>query len=297
MKFDFKRFFLITFGVIILGSGLHFFLFPSNLAVGGVSGFSIVLNNFIPSLSVGTIMFVVNIILFIAAFIFIGREFLGYTIYSSFALSGIIYLYEKIAPMEKPIVDSLGLNLLYGIIIGAVGMAIIFNQNSSTGGTDIIAKIINKYTNINIGISLILADFIVTLLAGLAFGIELGMYALLGVFINSFVIDNVIAGFNKKINMVIISREAEKINSFILKEIDRGTTLYYAEGGHTRDKKLIINTIVENKEYIKIKNYVKGIDNKAFIFLNVVNEVVGEGFIEEISQKEQRNKKVKKSEA
>lgn len=264
----------------MLSIGLCFFLMPSNLAIGGVSGFAMVLNRFFPILPVGAIMFVVNIILFILAFIIIGKEFGGYTIYASLCLSGIVYFLEILLPVREPIVDDILLNLIYGIIISGIGMGIIFYQNASTGGTDIIAKIINKFTHIDIGKSLLASDFLITVMAGFAFGPKMGMYALIGIIINSLVIDNIIAGFNTKINMMIISERYEEINRFILTEMDRGTTLYYAEGGHSRNRKMIVNTIVSKREYIRIKNFVKALDDRAFISLNFVSEVFGEGFIE-----------------
>lgn len=281
MKFNWKRFIKINFGIIILVAGLYFFLMPSNLAVGGVSGFAMVMNKFFPILPVGGIMLILNIILFILAFLIIGKEFGGYTIYASLAISGSIYVLEKIIPMNTPFVDDLLLNLVYGILICGVGMAIIFYQNASTGGTDILAKIINKFTHIDIGKSLLVSDFVITLLAGLAFGPKLGMYALMGIIINSLVIDNIIAGFNTKLNMMIISEKHEEINKFILEEIGRGTTLYHAQGGHSRKEKMIVNSIVSKREYIRIKKYVKALDTRAFVSLNFVSEVLGEGFVQE----------------
>lgn len=270
----------ITLGTVILLIGLYFFLMPSNLAIGGVSGFAMVMNRFFPVLPVGAIMLIMNIILFILAFLIIGKEFGGYTIYSSLLLSGLIYLLEKVHPMPLPLVDDILLNLVFGIVISGIGMGVIFYQNASTGGTDIIAKIINKFAHIDIGKSLLASDFIITVLAGIAFGPRLGMYAVIGIAMNALVIDNIIAGFNTKLNMMIISEKYEEINRFILEEVQRGTTLYHAEGGHSRDKKTIVNTIVSKREYIRIKTYVKALDSRAFISLNFVSEVLGEGFIE-----------------
>lgn len=260
--------------------GLYYFLIPSNLAVGGVTGLAMVLNNIIPTIPIGAIMLILNLILFILAFILIGKEFGGYTIYCSFLLSGLIYIFEIATPLNKPLIDDLLINLIYGIIISGIGMAIVFYQNASTGGTDIVAKIINKYMHIDIGKALFLADFLIVIFAGFSFGLKLGLYAFLGIVINSLVIDNFIAGFNKKMNIMINSNRSEDINKFILEELDRGTTLYNAVGGFSKKDKIIVNTIVDRKEYITIRNYVKSIDPNAFISVGFVNEVLGEGFIE-----------------
>lgn len=278
MKFNLKRFLLINIGLIILAFGLHFFLIPSNLAVGGTSGLAMVINSLIPSISIGLMLGIINFILFIIAFIMFGKEFGGYTVYTSLALSGLLSLFEIWLPMKIPYIDDLFINLIFGILITGIGMGIIFNENASTGGTDIVARIINKYSHIEIGKSLLLADFLITLFAGLVFGPRLGMYALLGVIINSFVIDKMIEGFNRKISMFIISNKFELINRYILEEMERGTTIYHATGGYSNEDKRIINTIVSRGEYIKIRDFIRSVDNRAFVSISHVTEVEGEGF-------------------
>ena len=278
MKIDLKRFLLINGGLLILTFGLYFFLIPSNLAVGGAAGIAMIISYLVPTIPMGVILGIINIMLFIVAFLVLGKEFGGYTVYSSLALSGMIAIFEIIVPMNQPFTDDLFINLIFGILIAGVGMGIVFNQNASTGGTDIIAKIINKYTHMDIGKSLLLSDFFITLLAGVVFGARLGMYALLGIVINSLVIDKMIAGFNVKINMVIISKEVESINRYILDEISRGTTIYHATGGYSNDDKRIINTIVSRSEYIRIRSFVKSIDHRAFVSVSFITEVEGEGF-------------------
>lgn len=278
MKLILKRFMLINIGLIILAIGLHFFLIPSNLAVGGTTGLAMVINSLIPSIPIGLILGAINTILFIVAFIILGKEFGGYTVYTSLALSGLLSLLEIWFPMNIPYIDDLFINLVFGILIAGIGMGVIFNENASTGGTDIIARIINKYAHIDIGKSLLLADFLITLFAGLVFGPRLGMYALLGVIINSLVIDKMIEGFNRKISMFIISNEFELINKYILEEMERGTTIYHATGGYSNQDKRIINTIVSRGEYIKIRDFIRAVDNRAFVSISHVTEVEGEGF-------------------
>ncbi|HCO18769.1 YitT family protein [Gudongella oleilytica] len=278
MKLNIKKFLIINVGLAIMTAGLYFFLMPSNLAVGGATGLAMVLSYLIPSIPMGVILAVINIILFITAFLVLGKEFGGLTVYSSLALSGMIALLELVVPMTHPFTDDLFINLIFGILISGVGMGIVFNQNASTGGTDIVAKIINKYLHLDIGKSLLAADFLITLFAGLVFGARLGMYALLGIVINSFVIDKMIAGFNVKINMIIISDHIDEINEFILVDVFRGTTIYHATGGYSKEDKRIINTIVSRSEYIRIRNFIKSIDEKAFVAVSYITEVEGEGF-------------------
>ena len=277
-KFDIKRFFLINIGVLILAAGLYFFLIPADLAVGGVTGLAMVLNKFVPVLRVGTIMFIANIILFIIAFIILGKEFVGYTIYTSLVLSGLIDILDIMVPLKAPLVDDIILNLVYGIVIQGVGMAIILNQGTSTGGTDIVAKIINKYTDFPIGISLLISDVLIVASSIFAFGIEIGLYSFIGITFNSVIIDKFIAGFNTRIKVVIISDKERVISEYINHEIKRGVTLLYGAGGFSNTDKRIINTVVSRREYVRIKKHIKEIDPKAFIWINFVNEVLGEGF-------------------
>lgn len=275
-----KEYILITLGIFLVAVGIYYFLVPSNLAAGGVSGLAIVINQFFPSIPVGLLMLGMNIILFIIAFIVIGSNFGAKTIYSSLGLSGMIWVLEKLYPISQPIVDDLLLQLLFGILISGIGMGIVFNQNASTGGTDIIAKIINKFFHIDIGKSLLLSDFLITLAAGLTFGPKIGMYALLGVVINGFVIDNVIQGLNVCKQVTIISSKSEEIKKYIIEELGRGVTIYDGRGAFTGEKKEVLMTIISRKEFIKLREYIKELDKRAFISVSNVHEVLGEGFTE-----------------
>jgi len=277
-KIDMKHFLLVTLGSLIVVAGLYFFLVPSDLAVGGVTGLGVIFNHIFPQIPIGIIMGIFNIILFTLAFAVIGRDFGGYTVYSSFTIAIAIYILEMLVPMDKPLVDDLFLNLIYGIVIQGIGMAIVFNQETSTGGTDIIAKIINKFFHLDIGKSLFLADFIIVSFAASVFGLELGMYALLGILLNSLVVDHIIAGFGAKIKIIVISKEEKQISRYIIDEIGRGVTLYHGTGGYSKEEKRIINTVVSRGEYIKIREYIHEVDPKAFMWVNFVNEVFGEGF-------------------
>ncbi|MFA9397103.1 MAG: YitT family protein [Clostridiaceae bacterium] len=278
MKKIFKEYFLITFGVVLVAAGIYFFLMPNDLAAGGVNGLGIILNNFFPKLPVGFIMLVLNLILFVIGFLLIGSNFGMKTIYASISLSGVIWLFEKVYPIKTPLIDDLMIQLIFGVLISGAGMGIVFNHNASTGGTDIIAKIINKFFHLDIGKAMLLSDFFITLLAGVTFGLQLGLYALLGVIMNSFVIDTVIEGFTVCKEIVIISKEGDKVKKFIIDELGRGATIYFAKGGFSGKEKEVITTIMDRKEFIRLRNYIKEIDSTAFITVNNVKETLGEGF-------------------
>ncbi len=272
-----KEYFLIALGTLIVAFGVYYFMVPENLATGGVSGLSIVLSNYI-SIPISLINFVLNVILLIVGFIFLGKEFGGKTIFSVFFLSFFMYIMEVVHPATKPVTDEILLNLLCGIVIAAMGLSIVFNQNASTGGTDIVAKIFSKYFNMNMGTGLMAADVVVVVSAFFTYGIKTGTVGALGWFINGLVVNYFIDGFSIKNEVVIISEKHAEIKQYIFDKLDRGVTVYKAEGGYTSDEKEIIVTILDRKEYFVLKNQLKHIDPGVFVIVRTVQEVYGFGF-------------------
>lgn len=275
---ELKDYVVITFGVFLVAVALYFFIMPNDIAGGGVNGLAMVLNLVFPIISVGAFMFIVNIILFIVAFIFIGKSFGARTIYSSFLLTGIILVLEKTYPVKKPFTNDILLELFFAIFIQAVGLAIVFNKNASTGGTDIVAKILNKYFHINLGKGVLIADLVVTVLAGVTFGFQKGLYALLVVVLNGLVVDKAIEGLNICKEVRIISSKNIEIQEFILNELGRGATIYYAKGAYTSGEIEVLTTIVDSREFLKIKNYIREIDKCAFVSVIDAYETLGDGF-------------------
>ncbi|WP_373899076.1 YitT family protein [Haloimpatiens sp. FM7315] len=278
MKNFIKEMIWLHIGLIIVSAGTYFFLVPNNLAVGGVSGLAMVIQSYFPSLSIGFLMFVMNTILFIVGLIFIGFSFGARSIYTSFAFSGLVWIFEKLIPMKSPLTNDIFIELLFGSLLSAIGIAIVFEQNASTGGTDIIAKIMNKYLHMDLGKALLLVDLIITLFACSAFGIKKGMYALLGVIILGVLIDVVIGGLNDYKKVEIVSSRGDLIKKYIIENLDRGATLYIGKGAYTNEEKEIINTVLDKKQFIKLKKYIHEIDKKAFIVTYNVHETLGEGF-------------------
>lgn len=273
-----KNFLLLNLGLFMVAAGIYYFLVPNNLAAGGVSGLAMVINSYMPSLPIGALMLGMNFVLFIVAIILIGKEFAVKTVYSSFALSGMVWLLEAAYPISAPIIDDLLIQLLFGIVISACGMALVFNLNGSTGGTDIIAKVLNKYFHMPIGKGVLAADFFITLFAGVTFGPKIGMYALLGVLINGFAIDMVIEGFNVVKQVVIITGKGADVTAFIMNDLNRGATIYSAKGAYSGEEKEVITTVLGQSEFIRLKKYIRQLDPDAFITVSHVHEVLGEGF-------------------
>lgn len=272
-----KEFALITIGIFLVAISVVYFFEPNNIAAGGITGLAIVINHYIPFISIGPLVLMMDAILFIVALIVLGAKFGAKTIYSSFLLSTSMWLMQTFIPIN--ITNDLILATIFGTLISAVGMAIVFNANASTGGTDIIAKILNKFFHIEIGKSLLIVDFLVTLLGAVTFGINIGLYGLLAVIINGVVIDNIIAGFKTKSEITIISEKNKEISKFILGDLERGCTFIKGIGGFTRKDTSILYTVLDRNEFIKLKNKIKEIDKNAFITVGEVHEVMGEGFM------------------
>lgn len=278
-SFNLKRFLFVNIGVILVAVGLHFFLVPNSLAVGGTSGLSIEINHLFPFIPVPYILTALNTILVVIGFIFIGADFGFYTVYASISLGVFLRILEVIVPLSGSIVEGdIFINLIFGIFIQAVGIGIVVNQGASTGGTDIVAKIVETYTRFSFGQGLIMSDGVVTVLAALLYGPKLGMYALLGAFINSTVIDRMIAGFDTKYHITIVTKKVEEINQFILVDLYRGSTLYEAKGGYQKEDRTIIVTVVNKNDYVKLKEFIRKTDKDAFMYVSNVTEVEGYGF-------------------
>lgn len=274
----FNEFVIINTGMIMVACGMYFFLMPNNLATGGANGLAIVINSFVPTISVGMIMIFINIVLFILAFIVIGKEFGVKTIYASFGVSFIILILERTVVICHSLTGDVFLELILGILISGVGMGIVFNQDASTGGTDIIAKILNKFFHIDLGKGVLLSDLFITIMAAFAFNIKASLYAMLGVIINGFVIDALIEGINMQKEVTVISNKSQNIKEFIINDLDRGVTVYNGKGGYENNSQDIIVVIIGRREFIKLRNFIKEIDKDAFITVSNVCEVFGYGF-------------------
>jgi uncharacterized membrane-anchored protein YitT (DUF2179 family) len=278
-KFSVKDFVMITLGIFLVAFGLEYFHIPNNIAAGGVSGLAIIINNFIPALPVGIIILILNVILFAVAFLTLGGGFGAKTLYASFGLSGIMWIMETFFT-PAVLSEDLFINAAVGALIIGTGMAMVFNYGASTGGTDILAKILNKYFHVEIGKSLLAVDFVIGITGLATFGITAGLYALLCIVANGTLIDRLIDGFNTSKELMIISKREEQIIKFIIEELDKSCTVLNGYGGYTSEDIQILYVILSRREYIRLRSYIKEIDPKAFISVNEVHEVLGEGFMD-----------------
>lgn len=271
-----KEFFYITIGIIFVAIGLEYFLFPNNIAAGGVTGLALVIQD-IFNIEASTVVWICNIILFIIAFIFIGGSFGTKSIYSAFGLSALLSILEK-SGVVYAVVDNLILATVFGSVFLALGNTIIFNQGASTGGTSITAKLLSKYFNIDIGKGLLISDSVVIVLAIYNFGIELGLFGLISVYLASSLIDRFIDGINSCKQVMIFTSNEKMVSEYIIKEVNRGCTVFNGKGGYTGEKNSVILTVLDRRQFIKLKQFIKGNDPTAFITVNEAVEVLGKGF-------------------
>ena len=275
-KDNLKDFLLITIGILLVAISVVYFFEPNNIAAGGITGLAIVINHYIPFISIGPLVLIMDATLFVIALIAIGPKFGAKSIYCSLLLSTSMWVMQKFLPFT--ITNDLMLATIFGTLIAALGMAIVFNANASSGGTEIIAKILNKFYHFNIGKSLLMVDFLVTLLGAITFGINVGLYGLLSVIVNGVVIDKIIAGFKVKSEITIISNRNKEISEYILNDLERGCTFIKGIGGFTGKDTSLLYTVLDRSEFIKLKKHISSIDKNAFITVGEVHEVMGEGF-------------------
>lgn len=280
--------FLINFGTLLLAAGVYFFKAPNNFATGGISGLSIVLVPALkniplfaktPSTELMTITnLVLNTLLLLIGFIFLGKGCTFKTAYCSIVYSLEAWLF-KFIPLPLPLTDQTFLEFVLAMLTTGIGSAILFNCGASSGGTDIIALIIKKFAKINIGIALTAADFIIAFSAFFVFGsAEVGLFSILGLFAKSFIVDGIIENIGKNKFVTIISEEPELITPFILEGIHRGYTSYKAQGGFTGEEKTIIITVCSRSEALKLKTRIHQAEPNAFVILTDTNEILGKGF-------------------
>ena len=271
-----KEYGIITLGVAIVVFAFEFFFFPNQIASGGVSGLALVINNML-GIETGIVMVVCNVILFLLAFIFIGGSFGIKSMYAAFSLSIILSIIEKnYTPVA--LTDNLMLASIFGSALLALGSVIMLTQDATTGGTSITAKLLNKYVNIDFGKGLLISDSIVILLAMYTFGVELGLFGLLSVYLTGTLIDKFVDGLSISKQVMVFTKEEKLVSNYIMKDIDRGCTVFYGKGGYTGQNNCVILTILTRRQFMKLKQFIKANDPDSFVTVNDTSEVLGKGF-------------------
>ena len=245
-----RQFVIMTLGTVLLTAGVYFFKIPNGFSTGGVSG-------------IGTIL---------------GSITGAKTVYCSMLFSALTWILEDVFPMSAPFTDDSFLELIYAMLLTSIGAAMIFNSNASSGGTDIVALILKKYTRTDVGRALLAADFTVAAASFFVFSVKIGLYSMLGLFMKAFLVDSVIESLNSCKYFVVITTHGEEIAQYILKEIHHGATVTDAVGGYTHEKKQMVHTVCKRIEAIKLRAKVVSIDPHAFVIVSTSSDIIGRGF-------------------
>ena len=271
-------FFILNAGTLLTAVGSYFFKFPNNFSTGGVTGISVVMTHYFPGLSNGTIVSVINIALLIVGLLLLGKGFGFKTFYVTVAFSAMLKILEVIWPMTQPLTDQPFMELLLGVFLPAWGSALLFNIGSSTGGTDIIAMIVKKYFKCHIGRALLIVDFFITLMTFVAFGPEIGLFSMVGLFIRSFAVDLFLENMNTYKYFTIITDKPQEIYSYITDVLHRGATVYQAEGLYKHTEKTVIMTAQGKKQALHLQDVIRQKDPHAFVLVTNTSEIIGKGF-------------------
>ncbi len=271
------RFWQMTAGTLIMAVGVYFFKFTNNFTFGGITGFSVLIAK-TGVISASDFTFIANMSLLVLGMIVLGKEFTIKTAYSTALLSISLTLLERFCPMSHPLTDEPMLELVFAVVLPAIGSAILFNIGSSSGGTDVIALIMKKYTSIDIGKGLMLSDVLFTLAGCVVFDIKTGLFSMLGLVIRSYMIDGFIESFNLSKFFNVICSDPEPICEFIKKDLHRGATVVAAKGAFSGQQKYIVLTALNRMQAIRLRNYIKAQDPRAFILITNTSEIIGKGF-------------------
>ncbi len=272
-----KNMFLLTASTLIMAVGIYFFKFSNNFTFGGITGLAVLVAK-TGVLSASDFSFLANILLLIAGLFVLGKKFAAKTAYCTILLSVTLSILERIYPMSSPLTDQPMLELMFAIALPSLGSAILFNIGSSSGGTDVIAMILKKYTSFDIGRALLISDFFITLAGCFVFDIETGLYSFLGLAVRSFMIDSFLESLNLSKYFNVICTNPQPICDFIEHDLHRGATIVHAKGAFTGQDKYIILTALNRVEAVKLRNYIKENASDAFLLISNTSEIIGKGF-------------------
>lgn len=275
---DLKFFLFLNCGLFATAAGIAFFKTPNHFAFGGTSGVSIILSTLFPKWNVGAFMWLVNAVLVALGFLFLGIKSMGWTVYSSFALSFYVSICEAIVPLSAPLTGDTFLELCFAVILPAVGSAIVFNVGASTGGTDIVAMILHKYTSLEIGRALMISDFGIVLIAAYLYGAKTGLYCILGMILKCTVVDGAIESLNLRKVCTVITKYPDQVEDFIINVLHRSATEQQAFGAYTHVQEKVLMTVLTRHETARLRIYLRKLDPHAFMTIVNSSEIIGKGF-------------------
>ena len=263
---------ILTVAMTIIATSVYFFLVPSHASISSISGLGIVLSNFVP-LPLSTITMILNVVLLVIGFFTCGKEFGVKTVYTSILLPVLLGVFEKLFPGSESLTGSQELDVICYILVVSVGLSILFNRNASSGGLDIVAKIMNKYLHMDLGKAMSLSGMCVALSAALVYDKKTVVLSILGTYFNGIVLDHFIFDHDIKRRVCIITKKEEELRNFIINDLHSGATVYEAIGAYNMEKHREIITIVDKSEYQRLMNYMNNEDPKAFVTVYHVSDM------------------------
>ncbi|MCL2351329.1 MAG: YitT family protein [Firmicutes bacterium] len=273
-----SNFAALNAGVFMVAFGIHVFRNPNGFATGGVSGLSLLLYSALPFIPMGAIMLALNLAILALGYALLGKEKAAASAYGTIALSAMVWLMELAWPIARPLTNQKFLELVFSVLIPGVGSSLVFKAGATTGGTDIVAFIIKKYSSMKITTAMLAADFFIASAAIFIFGVEAGLYSILGVCMRSFLMDSIMESLHIYKIMVIISERNAEIKEFINLRLDRGATVHRAYGAYTKDEKEVITTVLNRRQAAVLQKFIKDVDPKAFITISNSTEIIGNRF-------------------
>lgn len=266
-----KDYLLIFIGIILTAASMVYIFTPNRLAAGGAQGIALVINH-LTGVNTGLLMLLINGSLFVAAFLLLGTSFGAKTLVSSFGLSFVVYIMELYFPFG-PLTEDLMLATIFGSALMGVGVGFILNRNASIGGTSLIGRIVSKYTFLDQVNCIVGTDILVTIFSMVVFGVEIGLFQLLSVYLTGEIINKVIDGITYRREVMIITENRNAVMHYIINDMKKGATLLLGKGGFTGKDTEIILTVLTRRDFIKLKIFIRKVDPKAFISVNMVTEV------------------------
>lgn len=275
----FKSYAAITFGMVLYAVGVYFFIIPNGFSTGGISGLGTVLGK-VFSVSPVNIITILNILCLLSGFVILGKETGFKTAYCSVLFSLFTKLFEILIPLDSPLTDQPLLELIYAMMLTSLGSAMIFRCHASSGGTDIIALIIKKFFRLNVGKALFCADFLIAVSSFYVFGIQVGLFSILGLFTKAFLVDSIIENLDVCKYFAIVTKKPDEISDYIMNEFHHSATLVEAKGTYSGEETKMLHTVCKRFEALKLQKKVKEIDPTAFMIITSSSEIIGNGFRE-----------------
>ncbi len=278
-----RQYIEMTIGIIMMAVGVYFFKIPNGFSTGGVSGIATVLGEVFSEkqlgfLTPGTIIIILNVLLLLLGYLFLGRSFGIKTVYCSLVYSAIIWILERVLPLSGSLTGQPFLELIYGIMLNGIGSGLIFHAEGSSGGTDILALILKKYTSLNVGKALLCFDTLIAASSFFVFGLKTGLFSILGLFLKAFLVDTVIESMNVCKSFTIVTTHADEIVKYIIEDMKHSATEAEARGAYTGEPKTLIFTSCKRIEAVKLKKKIYEIDPNAFVTVQSTSEIIGRGF-------------------